>query len=51
MLSGVYGVVTLGAIVYFVRHASGFDASIFGFVKGLLWPGVLMYKLLEHFKV
>ena len=48
---GLYGLATLGAIVYFIRHAATFGAGVFGFIKGVLWPAVLMYKLLEHLKI
>ena len=45
---GIYGVVTLGAVVYYVQHAATFMAGVFGFFKGILWPAVLMYKFLEY---
>ena len=50
-LSTLYGMATIGAVVYFLRHAATFGAGVFGFIKGILWPGVLMYKLFEHLKL
>ena len=46
----IYGLAVVGAIVYFIRHAATFGAGVLGVVKGLLWPAVLMYKLLESLK-
>lgn len=50
-LSTLYGMATIGAIVYFIRHAATFGAGVFGLVKGVFWPAVLMYKLLELLKL
>ena len=47
----VYAMAVLGAVVYFVRHATTFGSGVLGVVKGLFWPAVLMYKLLEHLKI
>ena len=50
-LGTVYGMAMIGALVYFVRHAATFGAGVFGVVKALLWPPVLMYRLLEYLKM
>ena len=47
----IYGMGVLGAIVYFVRHAATFGAGVLGVVKGVFWPAVLMYRLLEYLKM
>ena len=47
----IYGLAVVGAIVYFIRHAVTFGAGVFGVIKGLIWPAVLMYKLLEYLKM
>jgi hypothetical protein len=47
----IYGLGVVGAIVYFVRHAATFGAGVLGVIKGLIWPAVLMYKLLEYLKM
>ena len=50
-LGTLYGMAMIGAVVYFVRHAATFNAGVFGVVKGLFWPAVLMYKFLEYLKM
>ena len=49
--SGIYGMAFLGAAVYFISHAATFWAGVLGFIKAIIWPAFLMYKLLEHFKM
>jgi len=51
MWSGIYGAAFIGAAVYFIQHATSFWDGVFGFFKALLWPAVLMYKLLEFLKM
>jgi len=43
----VYGLGLIGAAVYFISHAATFWAGVLGFLKALVWPAVLVYKLLE----
>jgi hypothetical protein len=50
-LAAMNGLAAIGAVVYFVRHAATFGAGVLGVLKGLFWPAVLMYKLLELLKV
>jgi hypothetical protein len=47
----LYGMAIVGSVVYFVRHAATFGGIVFGVIKGLFWPAVLMYKLLEYLKM
>jgi len=47
----VYGLAMIGSVVYFVRHAATFGAGVLGVLKSLVWPAVLMYKLLEYLKM
>ena len=47
----VYGMAFIGAAVYYVQHAATFWAGLFGIVKAIFWPAVLMYKLLEVLKM
>ncbi len=47
----VYGLSVVGAAVYFVQHAVGFWGVVWGLCKGLFWPAVLMYRLLEYLKM
>ena len=45
---GIYGMGFIGALIYFIQHATTFWEGILGFLKALVWPVVLVYKLLEH---
>ncbi len=44
---GVYGLGFIGAAVYYVQHAETFWAGVLGFLKALVWPAMLVYKLLQ----
>ena len=48
---GVYGVGFIVALVYFIQHTSDFATGFLGFVKALIWPGILIYKLFEFLKI
>ena len=48
---GIYGMVFIGAAIYFIQHAMTFWEGVFGFIKALFWPATLMYKLLELMKM
>jgi len=47
----VYGLGLIGAIVYYFQHAATFGEGVLGFLKALVWPAVLIYKLLEFLKL
>lgn len=46
---GLYFVGFIGALVYFMQAAVGFGAVVTGFLKALVWPAYIVYKLLESF--
>ncbi len=46
----VYGLGLIGAAVYFIQHATTFWAGVLGLLKALVWPAVLVYKLLGFLK-
>jgi hypothetical protein len=48
---GVYGVAFVGAVVYYLQHATTFGEGVLGFLKALVWPAMLIYKLLEFLKM
>jgi hypothetical protein len=50
-MSGIYGLATIGAAIYFIKQASSFWGGVWGLVKGIGWPAVLMIKLLEYLKI
>ena len=51
MFGGIYGMAFIGAAIYFIQNAATFWQGVFGFIKALFWPAVLMYKLLEYLKM
>lgn len=48
---GAYGLAFLGALVYYLQHADGFWVGVLGVLKAIIWPAMLVYKLLEFFKM
>ncbi len=48
---GIYGMAFLGAAIYFIQHASTFWLGVLGFFKALVWPALLIYKMLEFLKM
>lgn len=42
----VYGLGFLGALVYFLQHAVGIGAILLGILKSIVWPALLVYKVL-----
>jgi hypothetical protein len=49
--SALYGLGFIGALIYFIQHATSFGMGALGFLKALVWPAVLIYKLLEYLQM
>jgi hypothetical protein len=47
----VYGLGLIGALVYFIQHAQTLSEALLGVLKALVWPAVLLYKVLELLKM
>jgi len=47
----VYGLGLIGALVYYLQHATTILAGVLGFFKAIFWPAMLVYKLLEFLKM
>ena len=47
---GIYGLAFIGAAVYFIQHAASFWEGVLGLLQALVWPAVLIYKLLDFLK-
>ncbi len=43
----VYGLGLIGAAVYFLQQATNFQEGLIGILKALVWPALLVYKLLS----
>ncbi len=40
----IYGLGVVGAGIYFVSHATGFWMGVFGIIKALVWPAIMVYE-------
>lgn len=47
---GIYGLGFIGALVYFIQHATTFWVGVLGFFKAVFWPATIIYKLLDFLK-
>jgi hypothetical protein len=47
----VYGMAFIGAVIYYIQHATSFWNGVVGVIKAIFWPGFLMYKVLEFLKI
>lgn len=47
----VYGLGFIGAVIYFVGQAQTFGQGILGFLKAIVWPAMVVYKLLGFLKL
>jgi len=47
--SALYFVGFVGALIYFMKAATGLATFIAGFFKALVWPAYVVYQLLTMF--
>lgn len=47
----LYGLGIIGALVYFLQHATSLLGGIIGIIYAVFWPAVVVYKVLELFKM
>ncbi len=47
----VYGLGFVGALIYYIQHAVTFGAGVLGVLKAIVWPAMVVYKLLEFLKM
>ncbi|WP_162429147.1 hypothetical protein [Mucilaginibacter sp. 14171R-50] len=47
----IYGMALLGALVYFIQHATTFWGGMLGILKAVFWPAMILYKVLELLKL
>lgn len=45
----VYGLGFLGALVYYIGHATSLWLGVLGVFKAAFWPAVLVYEALKFF--
>jgi hypothetical protein len=51
MGGGAYGLGFVGVLVYHIQYADTFWVGVLGFLKAIIWPAMLVYKLLETLKM
>lgn len=49
--SAVYGLGFIGALIYYLQHATSLWLGIAGVVKAVIWPAILVYQTLSLFKL
>jgi hypothetical protein len=47
----IFGLGFIGALVYFIGHAQTFGQGVLGFLKAMVWPALVVYKLLGFLKI
>lgn len=43
----IYGMGFIGALIYFLQHATSFMAVVIGIIKAIFWPAVVIYRVLQ----
>jgi hypothetical protein len=49
--SAIYGLGVVGALFYFLQHASTFGEVMVGIGKSIFWPAVLLFKVLTNLQM
>lgn len=44
---GIYGLAFIGALIYFIQNADTFWMGVLGVLKAIVWPAILVYKMLQ----
>ncbi len=47
----IYGLGVLGALFYFLQNVNTFQLAVVGIFKALLWPALVIFKVLELLKI
>lgn len=47
----VYGLGFVGAVIYYLQQASSFGQGVLGILKAIVWPALLIYKVLGFLKM
>lgn len=51
MSNGVYGLGFIGALVFYIQHSATFGQGVIGFLKALVWPAFVIYRLMDFLKM
>ncbi len=47
MLGFGYFIAFIASAVYFIQQATSFGEGVVGFLKAMVWPGFLVYQLMD----
>jgi hypothetical protein len=47
----VYGFGLIGALVYYIGHATTFTAGLLGVLKAIVWPAMFVWHLFTFLKM
>lgn len=47
IFGGIYFLGFIGAVVYYIQQSATFWEGVVGFLKAIVWPAFLVYKLLS----
>ncbi len=47
----VYGLGLIGALIYYIQGSQTFMEGLIGFLKAIVWPAFLVYRVLEILKM
>jgi len=47
----VYGLGLVGALFYYLSHATNFVTGLIGILKAILWPAFIVYQILNYIKM
>lgn len=47
----VYGLGFLGALVYYIQHATTLSLALLGLIKAIIWPAMFVYKAIELLRI
>lgn len=47
--NAVYALGLVGAVIYYIGHATTFAAGVIGVLKSLVWPAFFVYYALDFF--
>jgi len=47
----IYGLGFLGAAIYYITTSSGFWMGVWGVIKAMVWPALLMFEVFKYLKM
>ncbi len=47
----VYGLGFIGALIYYIEHAATVWMGLLGVLKAIVWPAMIIYRVLETLKM